>query len=115
MKIVIHDKLINTEDIRHRIIEDFEEGCKLPQNMNQAGRFNKSVCQVLLAKALMQMYDDHEAALELLSEVAENGTNPAGQKAGLKPWYGDVFDIEFRNGVESIYTVQYSVNDGSGA
>ncbi|MCK4465443.1 MAG: RagB/SusD family nutrient uptake outer membrane protein, partial [Bacteroidales bacterium] len=28
--------------------------------------------------------------------------------------YGDIFDIEKRNGVESIYTVQYSVNDGSG-
>ena len=104
----------NTEDIRARILEDFTEGTKLPLNMVQVGRFNRTVCQVFLAKALMQMYDDHESALELLSEVVETGTNPAGQNIGLEARYGDVFDIEFRNGLESVYTVQYSVNDGSG-
>lgn len=104
----------NLDDIRDRIIEDLEMGTLLPLNMEQPGRFNKSVCQVLLAKALMQMYNDYATALPLLAEVAENGTNPAGQKAGLEPRFGDVFDIEFRNGIESIYTVQYSVNDGSG-
>ena len=108
------DQLTNTEDIRDRIIGDLEAGCKLPLNMVQVGRFNKTVCQVLLVKALMQMYGDHETALELLTEVVESGTNPTGQKAALEPRYGDVFDIEFRNGVESIYTVQYSVDDGSG-
>ena len=106
--------LSNVEDIRERIVEDLEEGTLLPLNMLQVGRFNKSVSQVFLAKALMQMYGDYERALELLGEVEESGTNPAGQKAGLEARYGDVFDIEFRNGVESVYTVQYSVNDGSG-
>jgi len=106
--------ITNTEDIRSRIVEDLTEGTKLPLNMVQVGRFNLTVSQVFLAKALMQMYEDYESALDLLSEVVESGTNPAGQKADLEPRYGDVFDIEFRNGVESIYTVQYSVNDGSG-
>ena len=106
--------LTNMEDIRDRIIEDLSEGTMLPLNMGQVGRFNLSVSQVFLAKALMQMSGDYEAALILLSEVVESGTNPAGQKAGLEARYGDVFDIEFRNGVESVYTVQYSVNDGSG-
>jgi len=104
----------NMEDIRDRIIEDLSEGTMLPLNMGQVGRFNLSVSQVFLAKALMQMFGDYDAALILLSEVEESGTNPAGQKAGLEARYGDVFDIEFRNGVESVYTVQYSVNDGSG-
>ena len=81
------NELTNTLDIRDRIIEDLGEGTKLPGNMTQVGRFNKTVCQVFLAKALMHMYDDHESALELLSEVAESGTNPAGQKAGLEPRY----------------------------
>lgn len=107
-------KLNNTVDIRDRIVEDLKEGTKLPLNMLQVGRFNRSVSQVLLAKALMQMYEDYEAALEVISEVVAYGTNPTGQKAALEPRYGDVFDIEHRNGVESIYTVQYSVNDGSG-
>ena len=108
------DELTNMEDIRGRIIDDFTEGTKLPLNMEQVGRFNHSVCQVFLAKALMQMYGDYESALLLLTEVTEEGCNPAGQRAGLEARYGDVFDIEFRNGTESIYTVQYSVNDGSG-
>ncbi len=106
--------LTNMEDIRDRIIDDLSAGVNLPQNMVQVGRFNLNVCEVFLAKALMQMYGDYESALTLLTEVQESGTNPAGQRAGLETRYGDVFDIEFRNGVESIYTVQYSVNDGSG-
>ena len=106
--------LTNTEDIRTNIIEDLTEGTQLPNDMDQVGRFNKSVAQVFLAKAEMQMFGDYTAALTLLADVEVNGTNPAGQSAGLEPLYGDIFDIEFRNGVESIYTVQYSVNDGSG-
>lgn len=106
--------LVNTVDIRTNIIEDLTEGTLLPLNMSQVGRFNKTVSQVFLAKALMQMYGDYAAALTLLSEVEASGTNPAGQKAALEPLYGDIFDIEKRNCPESIYTVQYSVNDGSG-
>ncbi len=106
--------LTNMEDIRNRIIEDLTQGTNLPLDMGQVGRFNRSVSQVFLAKALMQMFGDYYTALELLTEVDESGTNPAGQKAGLEARFGDVFDIEFRNGVESVYTVQYSVNDGSG-
>ena len=81
--------------------------------MVQVGRFNKTVCQVLLAKAQMQMNGDYGAALTLLT-AAESGTNPAGQACSLAPLYGDVFDAEFRNSTESVYTVQYSVNDNSG-
>lgn len=106
--------LTNMEDIRERIIDDLSAGVDLPLNMVQVGRFNRTVSQVFLAKAQMQMYGDYESALALLTEVEESGTNPAGQRAGLEVRYGDVFDIEFRNGIESVYTVQYSVNDGSG-
>lgn len=108
------DNLTNTEDIRSKIIEDLTEGTKLPNNMKQVGRFNRTVSQCLLAKAYMQMYRDFASALPILADVELNGTNPAGQKVGLEPCYGDIFDIENRNGVESIYTVQTSVNDGSG-
>ena len=106
--------LVNTEDIRASIIADLTEGTQLPNNMVQVGRFNKTVCQVLLAKAQMQMYGDYAAALTLLTVVETSGTNPAGQACSLAPLYGDVFDAEFRNSSESIYTVQYSVNDNSG-
>jgi hypothetical protein len=105
--------LTNDSDIRSLIIDDLTAGTALPEDMDQVGRFNKTVCQVFLAKAYMQMYRDYGSALTLLT-AAETGSNPAGQKAGLMDNYGDIFDIEMRNDIESIYTVQYSVNDGSG-
>jgi hypothetical protein len=104
----------NTEDIRDLIIADLLAGTQLPNDMGQIGRFNKTVAQVLAAKAYMQMYNDYTSALPLLT-AAENGTNPIGTAVGLETYYGDIFDAANRNGVEAVYTVQYSVNDGSGA
>ena len=105
--------LTNTEDIRAKIIEDLTAGTNLPLNVHQIGRFNKTVCQVFLAKAQMQMFGNYGAALTLL-EDAENGTQPAGGEIGLMDRYGDIFDASMRNEKEAVYTVQYSVNDNSG-
>ena len=106
--------LTNTEDIRARIIEDLTAGTKLPTNIKQIGRFNKTVSQVFLAKAQMQMFGDYSAALVLLEEVESSGTQPAGGEIGLMDKYGDIFDASMRNDKEAVYTVQYSVNDNSG-
>jgi hypothetical protein len=106
--------LTNEVDIRQNIIDDLSAGIVLSEDMGQPGRFNKTVCQVFTAKAYMQMFHDYSSALTLLS-AAESGSNPAGQACELMATYGDIFDIENRNDVESVYTVQYSVNDGSGA
>jgi hypothetical protein len=103
----------NKEDINAKIIADLTEGTTLPDNMGQVGRFNGTVSKVLLAKALMQMNHDYAGALPLLQD-AKNGTKPNGAPIGLAPTYGEIFDIVNRNGIESVYTVQYSVNDGSG-
>lgn len=106
--------LTNTEDIRSRIIEDLTAGTSLDNNMKHIGRFNKTVCQVFLAKAQMQMFGDYSSALALLEQVESSGTNPAGGEIGLMDMYGDVFDAANRNEKEAVYTVQYSVNDNSG-
>jgi len=103
----------NTEDPRDKILADLQEGTSLPDNMGQVGRFNGTVAKVLLAKALMQMKHDYATALTLLAS-AKNGKKPNGEAIGLAPTYGEVFDIANRNGIEAVYTVQYSVNDGSG-
>ena len=103
----------NTMDIRPNIIADLSEGIDLPNNMGQVGRFNGTVVKVLLAKALMQMNHDYTGALPLLQD-AKNGTKPDGSPIGLAATYGEIFDIVNRNGIEAVYTVQYSVNDGSG-
>lgn len=108
------NKLINTEDIRDRIITDLQQGLSLPDNMGAIGRFNRTVSEVLLAKALMQMNHDYAGALPLLQDVKTNGAKPDGSAIGLAPTYGEIFDIENRNGIEAVYTLQYSVNDGSG-
>jgi hypothetical protein len=59
------------------------------------------------------MNHDWAGALILLQD-AKNGKKPNGGPIGLAPTYGEIFDIANRNGIESVYTVQYSVNDGSG-
>jgi hypothetical protein len=103
----------NSADVRDMIIADLTEGTKLPESMGAIGRFNKTVSQVLLAKAMMQMKKDYAGALTVLN-TAKNGKKPNGDAIGLSAKYGDIFDIANRNGIESVYTVQYSVNDGSG-
>jgi len=108
------DEVTNTIDIRDKIIADLQEGTLLPDDMGAIGRFNGTVSKVLLAKALMQMYQNYDEALVLLSEVKTNRTKPDGSAIGLAPTYGEIFEIENRNGIEAVYTVQYSVNDGSG-
>ena len=108
------NEVTNSVDIRDKIITDLHEGTSLPDNMGAIGRFNGTVSKVSLAKALMQMYHNYDEALILLSDVKINGTKPDGSAIGLAPTYGEIFDIENRNGIESVYTVQYSVNDGSG-
>jgi starch-binding outer membrane protein, SusD/RagB family len=105
----------NTVDIRSKIIDDLTAGTQLNIDMKDIGRFNKTVSQVLLAKAQMQMNHDYTTALALLKDVVANGKKPNNAAIGLNPTYGDIFDIVNRNNIESVYTVQYSVNDGSGA
>lgn len=103
----------NKDDNRAKILNDLSEGISLPDNMGAIGKFNGTVVKVLTAKALMQMYDDYASALPLLLD-ASHGTKPNGGSIGLAPTYGEIFDIVNRNGIEAVYTVQYSVNDGSG-
>lgn len=104
----------NKEDVRGKILADLEAGTTLPNNMGHVGRFNGTVAKVLLAKALMQMNKDYAKAKTILQDVAATATAPDGKVAGLEAKYGDIFDAANRNGKEAIYTVQYSVNDGSG-
>jgi starch-binding outer membrane protein, SusD/RagB family len=105
----------NADDIREKIIADLTEGTNLPLDMGAIGKWNKTVSEVVLAKALMQMNHDYAGAATLLKDVVATGKKPNGGAIGLMQNYGDIFDIANRNGLESVYTVQYSVNDGSGA
>ena len=107
--------LTNDADVRDLILADLLAGTTLADNMGQIGRFNGTVAKVLYAKALMQMKKDYAGAKTVLESVKTSGKKPNGSAIGLDPNYGDVFDAANRNSsLEAIYTVQYSVNDGSG-
>lgn len=106
--------ITNNDDVTAKILADLQAGTALPNNMVQIGRFNGTVARVLYAKALMQMSHDYAKAQAELQWVVDNGTAPDGHAIGLEAKYGDIFDAANRNGKEAIYTVQYSVNDGSG-
>ncbi|MGE5418888.1 MAG: RagB/SusD family nutrient uptake outer membrane protein [Chloroflexota bacterium] len=110
----VQDQISNQEDVSDKILADLQVGTTLPVDMGAVGRFNKTVCEVLLAKAKMQMKKDYAGALPLLTS-ARTGSKANGEPIGLAPTYGEIFDIENRNKIEAVYTVQYSVNDGSGA
>ena len=104
----------NATDISDKIIADLTAAKDLPDNMGAIGKFNGTVVKVLLAKVLMQTKHDYAGALALLN-VAKNGKKPDGSEIGLVATFGEIFDIANRNDLESVYTVQLSVNDGSGA
>ncbi|MEQ1587978.1 MAG: RagB/SusD family nutrient uptake outer membrane protein [Cyclobacteriaceae bacterium] len=107
--------LTNTNDVRDLILADLESGTTLPDNMIQIGRFNGTVAKVFYAKALMQMKKDFATAKPILESIKTSGKKPNGAAIGLDPKFGDIFDAANRNSsLESVYTVQYSVNDGSG-
>ena len=108
-------KVDNSADVTPQILADIQVGTTLPLNMGAIGKWNKTVSEVVYAKALMQIKHDYATAKTLLLDVVANGVKPNGAAIGLAPTYAEIFAIENRNGPESVYTVQYSVNDGSGA
>ncbi len=108
-------KVTNSADVTPQILADLQIGTTLPQNMGAIGKWNKTVAEVVYAKALMQIKHDWATAKTQLLDVVANGVKPNGKPIGLAPTYAELFAIENRNGLESVYTVQYSVNDGSGA
>ena len=105
----------NASDNGAKIIADLQVGLNLPVDMKAIGKFNKTVSEVLVAKALMQINHDYAGALTLLQDVVLTGKKPNGGDIGLAPTFGEIFNAANRNDIESVYTVQTSVNDGSGA
>jgi starch-binding outer membrane protein, SusD/RagB family len=108
-------KVKNDVDAAPKFLADLQAGLSLPLNMGAIGKWNKTVAEVVYAKALMQVNHDYAGAKTQLLDVIATGVKPNGAAIGLAPTYGEIFAIENRNGPESVYTVQYSVNDGSGA
>lgn len=107
--------LSNKDDVWPRIIEDFDHAYKnLSGTAPAAGRANKWAAGAMLAKSHM-FKGDFAAALPILNDLIANGTTASGVKYGLNPTFRETFDAGNDNSSESVFAIQSSVNDGSGA
>jgi hypothetical protein len=84
----------------------------LPESMNARGRANKWAAGAYLGKALLFQKKFAEART-VLNDVYTNGKNAQGQKYALLTRFQDNFNAETKNSTESVFAVQYSVNDGA--
>jgi len=100
-------KIPNTADIWANIEKDFSDAAAvLPATQSQKGRATKWAALTYLAKAYM-FQKKFAAAKTILEDVYKN----SGKK--LVPNYHDNFRTTGNNNAESIFEVQFSVNDGS--
>lgn len=104
----------NTTDIWPMIEADFDYAYQnLPSDGLAAGRANKWAAASYLAKAYM-FQSKFSDALPLLKTIIDEGETPLGIKYALFDQYHKNFNAEFKNGSESVFAIQASVNDGGG-
>jgi starch-binding outer membrane protein, SusD/RagB family len=84
----------------------------LPNTQPNIGRVNKWAAMAFLAKAYMYQHE-YDSALPLLQQVITQGTTALGTPYALEPLYESNFNPAQKNGSESIFACQASVNDGS--
>jgi starch-binding outer membrane protein, SusD/RagB family len=84
----------------------------LPGTQPNIGRVNKWAAMAFLAKAYMFEHQ-YDSALTLLTQVIANGTTSNGTPYSLEPVYESNFNPAQKNGSESVFACQASVNDGS--
>ena len=86
----------------------------LPETMSSVGRANKWAAAAYLAKIYMFEKKFSEARA-LFTAIIANGKTSLGVKYDLVAKFGDVFDIPKKNSAEHVFSVQMTVNDGTGA
>lgn len=103
----------NDADIWPKIEADFKYGYdNLPEIMPAKGRANKWAAGAFYAKALM-FQGKYAQAKPILDAVYTNGKNAQGVKYALLTKYQDNFNAATKNSAESVFAVQFSVNDGA--
>ena len=100
-------KVANDKDIWPNIEEDFKfAAANLPATQSQKGRATKWAAMAYLAKAYM-FQKKYSLAKPLLLDILQN----SGKKLVVE--YHDNYRNTTNNNSESIFEVQFSVNDGS--
>ncbi len=104
-------KVHNDIDIYPKVLEDIDIAIRdLPEKQSQPGRANVWAAKALKAKILMHK-GDLAAAKPILKDVIDNGQTSNGQKYGLEDDLTANFDSYRENGKESIFAVQFSLED----
>ncbi|MBK1442420.1 RagB/SusD family nutrient uptake outer membrane protein [Parapedobacter sp. ISTM3] len=102
----------NTADIWPKIENDFVFAAEnLPSTQSAIGRANSWAAKAYLAKTYL-FQGKYSAAKPLFDDIITNGTNPLGVKYDLVNFH-DNFNAERSNNAETVFAVQFSVNDGS--
>lgn len=103
----------NTANIWDSINNDLKYAYEnLAGTMPNKGRVNKWAAGAMYGKALL-FQRKYAEARTVLRDVYTNGTTAAGAKYKLLTKYSDNFNAETKNSTESVFAVQYSVNDGT--
>src|SRR5258708_11340957 len=107
----------NNKDIWPNIEADFKFSMdSLAVIPTDIGRANKYAAEAFLAKCFMFQHK-YDSALTLLNDLLTNGVNSKGVKYDFNPGgYANNFNpvASAKNSSESVFSVQMSVNDGSG-
>ena len=106
-------KVPNSTPIWPKIEEDFQfAAANLSATNAQIGRANSWAAKAFLAKVYMFEHKFTEAK-SLLDDIIANGVTPSGKKYALVN-FADNFNPSKQNNAESVFSVQSSVEDGSG-
>ncbi len=84
----------------------------LPGTQPNIGRVNKWAAMAFLAKTYMFEHN-YAGAKTLLDQIIASGTTSNGTALSLEPIYQSNFNPAQKNGSESVFACQTSVNDGS--
>lgn len=109
---------VSNDDLWNKIAEDFLFAYNnLPQFQDEVGRANKNAAAAYLAKLrLYQAYeqDEQHRVVNINTARLEEVISFADQVVGsLEPDFGNNFLDGFDNGRESIWAVQFSINDNT--
>ncbi len=85
----------------------------LPEVQTQIGRANRWAAASYLAKAYA-FQGKWAEALPLLTTIINSGVNAAGEPYALQDNYADNFRADAENSSETVFSIQYVGNDGTG-
>ncbi|KAA5541284.1 RagB/SusD family nutrient uptake outer membrane protein [Adhaeribacter rhizoryzae] len=118
----VSNRQYTNDELWNKIAEDFQVAIdNLPETQSQVGRANKLAAKAYLAKVrLYQAYqqdENHKVTSinpQRLNEVVALTTEVTNSnKYRLQPDFAENFLYGFDNGPESVFAVQFSINDGT--